>query len=137
VQEGWGMMLYCCGCEKEVFARLTNGKEGYPHRQDLYALPFWKCDSCGNFVGCHHKTKDRTRPLGVIPTKAITQIRKQIHTLLDPIWQEGVMTRNAVYARMTQAVGKPYHTAQIDSIEYAEQCLAAAEQVYLGRKCTP
>lgn len=32
------MNLYCTGCEEEIEARLTNGKERYPHRPDLYEL---------------------------------------------------------------------------------------------------
>ena len=44
--------ILCCGCGGEkVQARLTHGSEIYPHRKDLYSLPFWKCDACGNFVG--------------------------------------------------------------------------------------
>ena len=56
--------IFCCGCQRKVDARLTNGEEMYPHRYDLANLPFWKCDVCQNFVGCHHKTKNRTKPLG-------------------------------------------------------------------------
>ena len=63
--------IFCCGCQSDVQARLTDGAEIYAHRRDLASLPFWKCDACGNFVGCHHKTKHRTRPLGCIPTKEI------------------------------------------------------------------
>jgi hypothetical protein len=68
--------IYCCGCESAVQARLTDGREIYPHRPDLADLPFWKCDGCGNHVGCHHKTNDRTRPLGNIPTPEIRIARK-------------------------------------------------------------
>ena len=66
-------------------ARLTDGKEVYPHRSDLNSLPFWICDRCRNFVGCHHKTKNPTRPLGCIPNKEMKNARKHIHNLLDPI----------------------------------------------------
>ena len=83
------MNIRCCGCQKKVEARLTDGSEIYPHRKDLYSLPFWKCDVCGNFVGCHHKTKNRTRPLGCIPTPEIKNARKHIHAILDPLWQSG------------------------------------------------
>jgi hypothetical protein len=55
------MKLYCTGCEHEVEARLTNGEERYPHRPDLYELPFWKCDACSGYVGCHHKTDNPTK----------------------------------------------------------------------------
>lgn len=45
--------IFCCKCNKHIKARLTNGKEVYPYRSDLHKLPFWKCDQCKNFVGCH------------------------------------------------------------------------------------
>ncbi len=70
--------IFCCGCKADVRARLTSGKEIYPHRSDLSSLPFWRCDGCGNFVGCHHKTKDRTRPLGCIPTPEIKEERQRV-----------------------------------------------------------
>src|SRR4051812_7339665 len=81
------MRLYCCQRRGEVDARLTDGGEIYPHKPDLCGLPFWKCDGCGNYVGCHHKTQDRTRPLGNIPNKAMREARKHIHRILDPLWK--------------------------------------------------
>ena len=115
------MKIYCVCCGHEVEARLTDGKEIYSHRPDLYSLPFWKCDTCGNFVGCHHKTKDRTRPLGNIPTKELREARKHIHALLDPIWQSGKMKRKEVYAFISEKCGWKYHTAKIRSIEEARE----------------
>lgn len=113
--------IYCCHCQKDVTARLTDGREIYPHRLDLYSLPFWKCDTCGNFVGCHHKTKDRTRPLGVIPTKQLKDARMKIHALIDPLWQSGAISRKKLYEELTEALGWRYHTANIRSIEEARQ----------------
>ena len=110
------MEIMCCGCDERVQARLTDGSEIYQHREDLYSLPFWKCDTCGNFVGCHYKTKNRTAPLGCIPTPELKEARKHIHSLLDPIWQSGEMTRKEVYKRLSDELGWKYHTAKIRSI---------------------
>jgi hypothetical protein len=115
------MLIRCCGCGEKVEARLTNGEEIYPHRKDLYRLPFWKCDTCGNFVGCHHKTKNRTRPLGCIPTPEIKKARMKIHSILDPIWQSGRISSRGLYAMITESVGWKYHTAQIRSVDEAEE----------------
>jgi len=115
------MKIYCCGCEKEIVASLTDGAEIYPHRSDLQHLPFWKCDSCGNFVGCHHKTKNRTRPLGCIPTREIRNARKEIHKALDPIWQSGRVDRKTLYAAISEHLGWTFHTAKIRSIEDARE----------------
>lgn len=111
--------IYCCGCEDKISARLTDGAEIYPHRVDLKSLPFWKCDSCGNFVGCHHKTENRTQPLGCIPTPEIKNARKHIHALLDPLWKSGKINRRKLYKRIGDELGWKYHTAKIRSIEEA------------------
>ncbi len=117
--------LYCCGCQKDVQARLTDGREVYPHRDDLFGLPFWKCDTCGNYVGCHHKTKDRTRPLGNIPTKELKNARQHIHRVLDPIWKSGKMPRGTVYARIASELGvAEYHTAEIRTLDDARKVYA-------------
>lgn len=113
--------IYCCGCSEKVTARLTDGEEIYPHRKDLYSLPFWKCDKCGNFVGCHHKTANRTMPLGCIATKEIKGARQHIHRILDPIWKSGKMTRKEIYQKLSDETGRRYHTANIRSVEEARE----------------
>lgn len=115
------MKIYCVGCSQDVEARLTSGLEIYPHRDDLGHLPFWKCDGCRNFVGCHHKTADPTRPLGIIPTREIREARKHIHRLLDPIWKKKRMTRKEVYAELSGRLGYEYHTGEICKIEEARR----------------
>ena len=117
--------IFCCGCNENVQARLTDGSEIYPHRPDLCDLPFWKCDACCNFVGCHHKTENRTRPLGIIPTPEIKNARKHIHKLLDPIWESGKMKRGQLYKILSDKLGWKYHTANIRSIEEARKVYRA------------
>jgi len=118
--------IYCCGCGSDTEARLTNGGEIYPHRNDLSHLPFWKCDFCDNYVGCHHKTKDRIKPLGNIPTKELRYARKKIHELFDPIWKGsknrgGCMNRKMAYKSLSLSLGYEYHTAEIKTIEEARK----------------
>ena len=122
--------IYCCGCEADVDARLTDGREIYPHRSDLAALPFWKCDTCGNFVGCHHKTGNPTQPLGVIPTPAIKNARKHIHAVLDPIWKQKRMKRGDLYRAVADRLGlDEYHTAEIRSLDDARKAYAAIQEI--------
>lgn len=109
--------IFCCGCQTEVQARLTTGAEIYPHRADLKSLPFWKCDSCENYVGCHHKTKDRTRPLGNIPTAELRKARSHIHAILDPIWRQGRIERKQLYAMISERLGYEFHTGELRTIE--------------------
>lgn len=117
-------VIFCCGCSRDVEARLTDGASVYPHRPDLAALPFWRCDACGNYVGCHHKTTDCTRPLGIIPTPEIRNARKHIHTILDPLWKSGRLRRGDLYARLSAHLGYEYHTAEIRTIEEARRIYA-------------
>lgn len=121
--------IYCCQCERDVSARLTNGAEIYPHRADLWALPFWRCDGCGNYVGCHHQTDDPTRPLGVIATQAIKEARKHIHDILDPLWKSQGLKRQHIYSRLTLLIGRQYHTADIRTIEEAREIWLALRKM--------
>lgn len=115
-------LIFCCGCQTDVQARLTDGKEIYPHRGDLAALPFWKCDTCKNFVGCHHKTTNPTKPLGCIPTREIKQARQHIHQILDPIWKSGRYDRRELYSMIAHVLGvEQYHTAEIRSVDEARR----------------
>ena len=120
--------IYCCGCAGDVDARLTDGGEIYPHRPDLRSLPFWKCDACGNFVGCHHKTKNRTAPLGYIPTPELKEARKHLHALIDPIWQSGKMGRRELYKAISREVGWNYHTAKTRTMDEARAAYRVARK---------
>jgi hypothetical protein len=104
-----------------VEARLTTGAEVYPHRTDLAMLPFWKCDACGNHVGCHHKTKDRTRPMGTIPNPELKRARQHIHKLLDSLWGPGRPKRKEVYQTIEETLGYRFHTAELRTIEEARR----------------
>jgi len=115
------MKIYCTGCETDVEARLTDGAERYPHRPDLAELPFWKCDCCGNYVGCHHKTSNPTKPLGCIATPKLLEARKKIHALLDPLWKSGKIKRGQAYAYVSHRLGYNYHNGEIRSLEEARR----------------
>ncbi len=110
--------IYCIGCDKEIEARLTTGKEMYPHRADLAEMQFWKCDTCGSFVGCH---KGSTRPLGYLASQEIKTWRKNIHMILDPLWKSKKIGRSQAYAYIGNRIGRTYHTAEIYSVEEGKQ----------------
>ena len=113
--------IYCMACESDVQARLTDGAERYPHRPDLASLPFWTHDACKTWVGCHHKTKQPTRPLGVLATPEMFEARKAIHALIDPIWQSGDYARGQIYAKLKKELGYQYHTGELRTMEEARK----------------
>lgn len=126
------MEIFCCACNKNIKARLTNGSEIYSkptdvafwHKnQDYTSLPFWVCDICKNYVGCHHKTKQPTRPLGCIPTPEIRQWRGYLHKLTDKHWADSKQ-RKEIYAKITKEIGYQYHSAEIKSVEEAKKIYA-------------
>lgn len=122
--------IFCCGCQTDVEARLTSGKEVYSHRPDLHDLPFWKCDTCKNFVGCHHKTKNRTNPLGVIPTPALKAARQEIHRVIDPLWKSGRVGRSQLYSMIGHLIGvEEYHTADVRTVEQAREVVRVAKEL--------
>jgi hypothetical protein len=94
----------------------------------LHSLPFWRCDACLNFVGCHHKTKNRTEPLGCIPTAELKDARKMLHALIDPIWQSGKIGRRELYAAIGRDLGREYHTAETRTLEEAREAYRAARK---------
>ena len=111
--------IFCIECQKNVSARLTSGQEVYPHRKDLSVLPFWICDTCKNFVGCHHKSENRTKPLGCIPNPHMKKARIEIHKILDPMWKPDRNKRRKIYSALSEFLGRKYHTADLRSIEEA------------------
>lgn len=126
--------IYCCECASEVQAVLVSGTTIYPHRPDLCDQPFWQCPTCSNYVGCHHKTKDRTRPLGVIPNGRIRVIRRQIHDVLDPLWNGDKQKRKELYRKLSEALGFKFHAAQLRSEEECLRAPSLCKQMVLEEK---
>lgn len=88
----------CCGGR----ARLTSGKEIYPHRPDLHRNPIWVCDKCNGRVGCH---PDSVRPLGKPATAETRDARSRLHDLrLDPIWKRAPEADRKACRKMAYAV---------------------------------
>lgn len=127
------MKLWCCACQSDVDARLTDGREVYPHRPDLAELPRWKCDGCGNSVGTHHKTDNPLRPLGNIPSPELKRARRHIHELIDPVWKSGRMKRGKLYADLGKRLGYEYHTGEIKTVDEARRVYRVALDYLRGQ----
>lgn len=98
--------IICPYCEKR--AKLTTGKEVYPHRADLHPLKFWICRPCDAFVGCHKNRKGEvggTVPLGNLATKEIRKMRMIAHSHFDALWKDGSTSRGAAYELLAHHLG--------------------------------
>ena len=85
--------------------------------------------SKGYYVGCHHKTKSRTHPLGNIPTPELRNARKHIHRILDPLWQSGKHKRKTLYAIISEMVGWKYHTSKLRTVEEARRVYKIIQEI--------
>lgn len=123
------MLIYCCNCQKDVEATQITGEQAYPHLPSLFLKRFWSCPHCGNFVGAHERGPLVGQPFGVIATPELKRLRQQLHNLIDPLWKIMRIDRKLIYKKMSDAVGKEYHTGEIRSIEEAHAALEHARKI--------
>lgn len=131
--KGFGVSIYCDICNGKIDARLTNGAEIYPHRPDLADLPFWKCDTCGGYVGCHHRSAQPTKPLGIIVDKETKQLRIQVHDKFDKQWKgykAKSIVRGSCYKWLAGLMKMSRNDCHIGNFT-KEQCHEALEQMAL------
>lgn len=107
----------------------------YPNRPDLAQLPFWVCDTCASFVGTHHKTKKKNRPLGYLATPQIKQLRMRIHAVLDPLWKSGKISRGQAYKYISDHVKYSYHNGELYSVSEGKKVWAIVQE--LKKKLDP
>ncbi len=126
------MKIFCCGCNKDVEARLTSGAEIYPKRPKLTEKPFYKCDGCGNYVGCKHESAGRGVPSGTIATPQIRQVRQDLYKALEPLCGD-FERRKAIYARLGKALKmKEYSTAKVNNLSQADQVMSVIKEISEG-----
>ena len=69
-------------------AQLVTGADIYRGRDDLAKKPFWRCEPCQTWCGCHLGTN---KPLGIPADKKTREARLVLHqNVLDPLWQGAV-----------------------------------------------
>ena len=97
---------YCRG-----LATITTGKAIYPHRPDLFAKPFWRCNGCNAYVGCHPGTYT---PLGSLANAELRRARLQAHAVFDARWRtNGGKTRKDAYTWLGETLGLPPNQCHI------------------------
>ena len=57
--------------------------------------------------------------------------RDRIHKLVDPLWQNGFISRAAIYKRLGEAVGNPnFHMRNLVDERVGEKALSEATKIY-------
>ena len=99
------MNISCPVCNRE--AEYVSGKEIYPHREDLYALGFYRCsEHIDYYVGCH---KGTDKPLGVLANKEHRLWKIKCHAIFDPQWKSKKNTRRHLYSKLSHAMNIPFN----------------------------
>lgn len=121
------MKIYCCTCRKELDCELVKGDVIYPQRQDLSHLNFYRCPNCKQYIGCHPNS---IKPLGVIPTQEMKKARIIIHSMIDPLWKSGKISRKKLYRLIAKELGiKTYHTGWTRNIKQCRDVYRAVSKV--------
>lgn len=61
----------------------------------------------------------------------IKQIKQQIHQMIDPVWQSGVMSRGRIYERLSRATGlDDFHNRTLRDMRIGRKALAEATKIY-------
>lgn len=90
--------------------QLVSGQRVYPERSDLHHKPFYYCEPCQAWVGCHPGT---TKPLGSAANYQLRKARQSAHAAFDPLWrlmtgfsrQGSQSARKAAYRWLANSLG--------------------------------
>ena len=120
------MSVTCPYCFKD--AALASGREVYPHRPDLHLKPFYLCQPCRAWVGCHPGT---TKPLGRLADAKLRSAKMRVHAAFDPHWKGTKnITRGRCYRRLARDLGiaeTDCHVGMFD-LETCERALGVIAQ---------
>lgn len=100
--------MICPYCKKE--ALWCENKEIYGKNYGKSYM-CWLCKPCKAYVGCHNNSK---KPLGTLANAELREWRKKVHKLIDPLWRDGTIGRRKLYQRISQQIGKVFHTGESD-----------------------
>lgn len=62
----------------------------------------YKCTGCDAYVGTHKGTRI---PLGTLVNKELRELRRQAHTIFDPMWKDGLILRHSAFRRLSEFMG--------------------------------
>jgi len=117
--------MKCNHCRQE--AEWVENKEVYGRNYgDSYMI--WLCRDCNAYVGCHQNTKT---PKGKILARAdLREARRNVHAVIDPIWQSKKYKRNTVYIRLKEAFGREVHVGGTETVEECDEIIKTAKLLF-------
>ena len=119
--------LFCVQCNDDVNVTLVSGEIIYPHRNDLHNHRFYQCNHCKNYVGFR---ENYNKNFLFIPTGELRELRIEIHDIIDPIWQNGILTRKEVYKKISEKIGKNFHAGSIKSPNEAKYIIHCIKELF-------
>ena len=86
------------------------------------------CEPCKAYCGVH---KGTLKPLGTPANKELRALRKEAHSLLDPLWKSGKFKRSRLYKDLAIAVGVdvPLHIGETTK-ELCERVITVLKERY-------
>lgn len=109
---------------------LVSGVDLFNNEQ-LAAKIFHLCKPCGAWVGCYPGS---IKPMGILAKARLRKLRKQLHDLFDPLWQDAecpTLARHQAYMALAEAMGldpSVCHFGMFDE-QQCEQAMAIIEQL--------
>ena len=104
--------MICPYCNKK--AKFCENKEIYGKNYGKSYMVYY-CKDCDAYVGCHNNSD---KPLGTMANKELRKWRRKTHSILDPLWKTGKITRKELYFKISKYFKKEIHIGSSD----IEQC---------------
>lgn len=105
--------MICPYCNKE--AEYWENKMIYGRNYGKSYMCYY-CKDCDTYVWCHNNT---TKPLWTIVNRELRELRKQAHSLFDPLWKWWDMSRWKAYRILKKHFWKEIHIGESDK----EMCI--------------
>ena len=109
--------MNCPYCNKEAI--WTENKAIYGKNYGRSYMSYY-CKPCDAYVGCHNNTR---KPLGTMANAETREARKLAHLLFDPLWKNGIMSRDKAYKKLSNHFGKEIHIGESDIKTCQEICV--------------
>jgi hypothetical protein len=115
--QDWHDPLTCCNvCQSPAVGMVLNSMV---YGKTVGRWPYiYLCLDCGGYTGTHKFT---IYPIGLIADEPTRRARFDLHKLVDPVWQSGLLSRNEVYDKLALFAGQSrIHIGNLS----AHECLA-------------